>query len=102
MPPCPVLGLNDPDVGIEADFLGETFFDRWLGYRLQRGRSKQPLRGTALVIDGLWRGRVQHRIAIERRHLDEHRARLFRAAPAHRAEYAFGLAAAQVSRHPYR
>jgi hypothetical protein len=37
---------------------------------------------------------VEHGIAIEQRDLDEHRAGLFRAAPAHGTEYPFGLAAA--------
>jgi len=26
MPPCPVLGLDDPDIRIEPDFLGEVLF----------------------------------------------------------------------------
>jgi hypothetical protein len=40
-------------------------------------------------------------MAIERCYLDEYRAGLFRAAPAHGAENSLGLASAQVSRHPY-
>ena len=36
MPPCPVLGLDDPGVGIEAEFLGETLFDLLLRHRLRR------------------------------------------------------------------
>ena len=99
--PGPVLGLDDPDVGIEADFLGETLFHRLLRHRLRRGWREQALDRPAVVIDGLRRGRVQHRVAVEQRHLDEHRACLLRAAPAHGAEDALGLAAAQIGRHPY-
>jgi len=36
-----------------------------------------------------------------KRDLDEYRAGLFRAAPAHDAEYSRGLAAAQIGGHPY-
>ena len=28
MSPCPILGLDDPGVGIEAEFLGEPFLHR--------------------------------------------------------------------------
>ena len=100
MPPCPVLGLDDPDVRIEADFLGETLFHRLLRHRLRRRRREHALDRPAVVIDGLRRRRVQHGVAVEQRHLDEHRARLLRAAPAHGAEHAFGLAAAQIGGHP--
>ena len=41
MPPCPVLGLDDPGVGIEADFLGEALFDRLLRHRLRRSGAKK-------------------------------------------------------------
>ena len=60
-------------------------------------RSDRP----AVVIGGLRRRRVEHRVAVKQRDLDEHRTRLFRAAPTHGAEYALGLAAAQIGRHPY-
>ena len=46
MPPGPVLGLDDPDVGIETDFLGETFFDRLLGHRLRRSRAQTAARSA--------------------------------------------------------
>ena len=62
---------------------------------------KMPLDRPAVVIDRLRRRHVEHGIAVEQRHLHEHRPGFFRAAPAHRAEYALGLAAAQISRHPY-
>src|SRR4051794_17036282 len=101
MPPGPVLGLDDPDIRIETDFLGETFFDHLLRHRLRRCRRKKALARPALVIDRLRRGRVQHGIAVERRHLDEHRARLLRAALAHGAEDSLGLATTQIRRYPY-
>ena len=100
VPPCPVLGLDDPGVGIEAEFLGEAFFHRLLRHRLRRSGHEQPLGRAALVIDGLRRGRIQHGVAVEQRHLDEHRPRLLRPALAHGAEDALGLAAAQIGGHP--
>ena len=101
MPPCPVLGLDDPGIRIEPDFLGETFFHRWFRHRLRRCRRENALDRPAVVIDRLRRRHVQHGVAVEQRDLDEYRAGLFRAAPAHGAEHALGLAAAQISRHPY-
>ena len=44
MPPRPVLGLDDPGVGIEAEFLGEALLHGWLRHRLRRSRHEQPLR----------------------------------------------------------
>ncbi len=100
MPPCPVLGLNDPGIRVEPDFLGETLFHRGFRHGLFRCRREEALDRPAVVIDRLRRRDVEHGIAVEQRDLDEDRAGLFRAAPAHGAEYAFGLAAAQVSGHP--
>ena len=51
MPPRPVLGLDDPGVGIEAELLGETLFHGLLRHRLRRSRREQPLGRAALVID---------------------------------------------------
>ena len=73
MPPRPVLGLDDPGVGIEAEFLGEALLHGLLRHRLRRSRREQALGRAALVIDGLRRGRIQHGVAVEQRHLDEHR-----------------------------
>ena len=95
-----VLDLHDPDVRVKPDLPGETFFHRLFRHRLRRCRREHPLDRPAVVIGGLRRRRVQHRVAVEQRQLDEHRPRLLRAAPAHGAEHAFGLAAAQVSRDP--
>ena len=101
MPPCPVLGLDDPGVGIEADFLGETLFHRSCsGTGCGEVGANTRSIGRLVVIDGLRRRRIQHGVAVEQRDLDEHRAGLLRAAPAHRAEDALGLAAAQIGRHP--
>src|SRR5260370_10906606 len=68
---------------------------------LSRCRRENALDRPAVVIDRLRRRHVQHGIAVEQRTLDEYRASLFRAAPAHGAEYPLGLATSQVSRHPY-
>ena len=62
--------------------------------------ARTSARPAGFVIGGLRRRRVEHRVAVEQRDLDEHRAGLLRAAPAHRAEHALGLAAAQIGRHP--
>src|ERR1700722_4311601 len=101
MSPCPVLGLDDPSIRIEADFLCKTLFYRLLRHRLRRGRREKTLDRPAVVIDRLRRRHIEHGVAVEQRHLDENGAGLLRAAPAHRAEHAFGLATAQISRHPY-
>ena len=61
---------------------------------------EQPLGRPAIVIDGLRRRCIQHGVAVEQRHLDEHRPRLLRPALAHGAEYSLGLAAAQIGGHP--
>ena len=100
MPPCPVLGLDNPGVGIEPQFLGEALLHGWLRHRLQRSGHEQALGRAALVIDGLRRRCIQHGVAVEQRHLDEHRPRLLRPALAHGAEYSLGLAAAQIGGHP--
>src|SRR5216683_4276707 len=100
MPPCLVLGLNDPGVRVEPDFLDQTLFHGRFRHGFSRRRRKNALDRPAVVIDRLRCRHVQHGIAVEQRHLDEHRAGFFGAAPAYRAEYSLGLAAAQISRHP--
>ena len=67
---------------------------------VERQVREEPFRRAALVIDGLRRGSIQHRVAVKQRHLDEHRPRLLRPALAHGAKNALGLAAAQISGHP--
>ena len=62
--------------------------------------AQTPLDRPAVVIGGLRRRSIQHRVAVEQRELDEHSAGLFRAAPPHRAEHALGLAAPQIGRDP--
>jgi hypothetical protein len=69
-------------------------------WQRQRSRREQALGRPALVIDGLRCGPVQHGVAVEMSHLDEHRASLFRATPAHGAKNSLGLAAAQITGHP--
>src|SRR3979411_1864064 len=101
MPPCLVLSLDDPGVRLEPDFLDQTLFHGRFRHGLSRCRRENALDRPAVVIDRLRCRHVEHGIAIEQRNLDEYRAGLFRAAPAHGAEYPLGLAAAQVSCHPY-
>ncbi len=54
-----------------------------------------------VFIDRLRSGDVEHGVAVEQCDLHEYRPGFFRTAPAHRTEHAFGLAAPQISRHPY-
>src|SRR6266699_1662968 len=96
MPPGLVLGLDDPCIGIEADFLDDALFDRLFGERLRRDRREETLDRPAVVIDRLRRRHIQHGLAVKACDLDEYGAGLFRAAPAHRAEHPRGLAAAQI------
>src|SRR5690242_5389909 len=100
MPPGLVLGLDDPGVGIEADFLGKPLLDRWLGQRLLRDGREEPFNRPAVVIDRLRRRSIEHGAAVHGRDLDEDGTSLLGAAPAYRAEHAGGLAAAQIGRHP--
>jgi hypothetical protein len=97
---CAVFGLDDPGIRIEADFLGEALLDGVLRQGLLRDRHEEAIDRAAVVIDGLWRRRVQHRIAVEQRHLHEYRPRLLGTATAHRPEHALGLAPAQVGGNP--
>jgi hypothetical protein len=89
-----ILGLDDPNVGIEADFLLEPLFHRLLRHRLRRCRDKNALHRSAFVIGALRRRHIQHRLAVEQGDLNENCPRLFGAAPAHRTEHACPLAAA--------
>jgi hypothetical protein len=100
MPTRPVFGFNDPGVRIEPDFLGETLFYRGFRHRLRRCGHEEALDRPTVVIDGLRRRDVEHGLSVEQRHLYKHCSSFFSATPAHGPEYAFGLAAAQVSRYP--
>src|SRR5271169_5956991 len=99
--PCPVLGLHDPRIRIEPEFFDKTRFHGLFRQWLLRYRDEKTLDRPAVVIDGLRRRHEQHGIAIEQRHLDEHGTSFIRAAPTYGAKDAGGLAAAQISRHPY-
>ena len=69
-------------------------------HRLRRCRREKAIDRPAVIIDRLRCRHVEHRSAIHQRHLDEDGACLLGPAPAYGAEYAFGLAAAQIGRHP--
>ncbi len=101
MPPCLVFDFNDPRIRIESNFSRKAIFDRLLGDRLGRRRRKHTLNGPTVVVYGLRRGGVKHRIAVEQRQLDENGARLIRATAAHRPENALALATAQIGSDPY-
>src|SRR6185295_20137851 len=96
----PVFGLDTPNVGIEADFLRQPLFHRWLRHRLFRHRRENTLERPAVVVGGLRRRGVEHGVAVEQRHLDENGASLLGAAAAHGAKDTFGLAAAQIGGYP--
>src|SRR6185312_15861340 len=50
MPPCPILNLDDPGIGIEPDFLRKTLFHRLLADGLARERSKDPFDRPTVVV----------------------------------------------------
>ena len=102
IPPGAVLDLDDPDIGIEADFTRQPRFDIGLRRRpvaAQHG-GENAVGRLRLVEGGLRRRPVQCGGAVEPADLDEDRAGLFGATPAHRREGAFDIAAAQIGRHP--
>lgn len=100
MPADSVLNLDDPDVGIEAYFLGEAFFYGLFRQRFFGGWREDPFDRAALVICGLRRRRIKNRIAVKQRQLDEYSASLLGAAPSYCTKNALGLATTQISRDP--
>src|SRR5262245_9557801 len=100
MPPFPVLGLDDPGVGIEADFLGEALFDRsfWPGVR--RERAEEAVERPRVIIEGLRRWREQQGAAIHQRDLDEDCASLLGTSASYRAKNACPLTASQIGGDP--
>lgn len=100
MPSCLVLDFNDPRIRIESNFFRKALFDRLLGDRLNRRRREHTLHGPAVVVYGLRRGGVKHRIAVEQRQLDENGTCLIRSTAAHRPENALALATAQIGSDP--
>ena len=101
MPPCPVLDLDDPEVGIELQFAGEARFDIGVG-RIDRGQDRReaPVAGPHLVEVRLRRGRIECRRAVELRNLDEDRARFFGTATADDGKRVFEVAAPHISSDP--
>ena len=100
MPADPVFNLDDPDVGVEAYFLGEAFFHGLFRQRLFGGWREDPFDRATLVICGLRRRSIKNRIAVKQRQLDEYSASLLGSAPSYRTENALGLATTQIGRHP--
>src|SRR4029077_5553146 len=93
-----VLHLEDPGVGVEAQFSREAFLDLslWSGF-FAEASAEQPVRWTRVVEHALGRGAEQLRRAVQSIELDENGAGLLRSAPSHGGEGAFDVAAADVS-----
>lgn len=100
MPTCLVFDFNDPGIRIESNFSRKALFDRLLGDGLGGRRRKHTFNGPAVVVYGLRRGGVKHRIAVEQRQLDENGACLVRSTAAHRPVNTLALATAQIGGNP--
>lgn len=98
-----VLNLQDPGVGIEAQFSCEAFLDLSLGsWFFAEAAGEQPIRWTRIVEHTLGRGAEQFRRAVKSIELDENGPRLLRSAPPNGSERAFDVAAADVGCDPDR
>lgn len=100
MPAGTILDFDDPDIGVEFDFLRKPFLDRLFGHRLWRESRKNPVAGTIIFVGRLWCGREQDRPAIEQCELDENGTGFLGAAPPHDGENIFDMATAEVGRDP--
>jgi hypothetical protein len=79
MPPCPVLDLDNPDIRIEIDFLGEPRLDRRFVHRLRRRLDEDTFHGPAVIVSRLRRGNEQQRRSIHQGDLHKYRTGLLRA-----------------------
>ena len=103
MAPGAILDLENPGVGIEPDFAHDPLLD--LGFRrrlLLEAAAKRAIGRVRLLEGGLRRRAEQLGGAVEAIELDEDRAGLLGAMPAHRRKGAFAVAAPQIGRHPDR
>ena len=100
MPAGAIFGLDDPQVGIEADLACEVGFGIGIRrrHRLERGAEGAVRR--MILEGGLRRRPVQVGRAVETVDLDEDRAGLLGAAPAHRREHALDVAAPHIGGDP--
>src|SRR6185312_16100773 len=91
----PILDLDDPDVGIEAQFARQSFLDLGLGRGMRRhAGAEQPLRRPPLVECALRRRAIELGSTVEPAELDENGARFLGAAMTHRREGTLDIAAA--------
>src|SRR5438876_8153076 len=99
----PVFDLDDPHIGIEADFACEARLDLVLGHRLDAEAAAESAIGRISIVEGaLRRWREQFRGAVEPVQLDEDSAGLFGPAPPYRGKGPLDVAAANIGRHPDR
>src|SRR5215510_11453640 len=99
----PVLDLDDPGIGIEADFAREPFLDLRLGHgRLAEAADECTVTWMGVVEGALRRRTEQLGGAVEPIELDKDRPRLLGATPPHRREGAVAVAAPHVSGNPDR
>jgi len=100
--PGAVFGLDDPQVGVEADLPGEIRLSFRIGRRRGFNRWAEGAINRMLRIkSGLWGRSIDVRGVVKAVDLDENRPRFIGAAPANHREHAFDVAAPHISRHPY-
>ena len=101
MPTATILNLDNPYVGIETHFAGETFLDFGLGGRqFTKASDEEPICGTCIIEGALRRGSEQFGGPVKPIELDEYGSGLLGAAPADGRERAFDVAAADIGGNP--
>src|SRR5262249_19185194 len=101
MTPCAVLDLDDPRVGVEAQFPREAFLD--LGLRsglFAEAAAERPIRRSRVLEYALRRGTEQLRGAVEPVELDENGSGLLGSTPSYCCKSSFQVAAADIGCDP--
>src|SRR5262249_47633422 len=101
MTPGAVLDLEEPRVGVEAEFPREAFLDLGLGSGLfAEAPAEHSIRWPRVVEDALRRRTEQLGGAVEPIELDENRPGLLGTPPAHGRKGSFDVAAADIGCDP--
>src|SRR6185437_4933265 len=97
-----VLNLDNPYIRVKSDFAYQPCFDIGVRRRFAAAEHSREhaIGGLCLIKGGLRRRSIQCGSAVETANLNKDRTGLVGATPAHRREYAFRVAAAQIGRHP--
>src|SRR5215467_1585003 len=97
-----VFGLDDPQVGVEADLPGEIRLSFSIGRRHGFHRWAEGAIDRILRIKSRLRGRsIEVRSVVKAVDLDENRPRFIGTAPANHCEHAFDVAASHIGQNPY-